>query len=199
LAPSFLAAGIYLTLKHLVLALGPEHSRLKPRLYPWIFIPCDAFSIILQAVGGGVAAGNNIDLVNAGNSIIIAGIAFQVATMFVCLCLAIDFAIRLGRRGQQAKEAYATKRRFNFYLALSGLAFITIFIRSVYRIPEMSGGWGGPLMQDELDFMILEGGMVAIAAIAMTVAHPGIFFPGMKTNIRSSKTRSKEEKNEDSA
>jgi hypothetical protein len=38
LAPSFLAAGIYVTLKHLVIYCGPENSRLKPRLYPWIFI-----------------------------------------------------------------------------------------------------------------------------------------------------------------
>lgn len=38
LAPSFLAAGIYLTLKHVVLYCGPEHSWLKASLYPWIFI-----------------------------------------------------------------------------------------------------------------------------------------------------------------
>ena len=90
LAPSFLAAGIYLTLKHVVLYCGAEHSWLKPRLYPWIFIGCDLGSIIMQAIGGGVAAaagrrGTERDqkLLDAGNAMIIAGIGFQIATMSV--------------------------------------------------------------------------------------------------------------------
>ncbi|KAK1089927.1 hypothetical protein LTR48_009310, partial [Friedmanniomyces endolithicus] len=33
LAPSFLAAGIYLTLKHLVIFFGAEKSRIRPGLY----------------------------------------------------------------------------------------------------------------------------------------------------------------------
>jgi hypothetical protein len=86
LAPSFLAAGIYVTLKHLVIYCGPEHSRLKPRLYPWIFIGCDFGSIVLQAIGGGTAAaagnrGANKKLLDAGDALIVAGIAFQVATV----------------------------------------------------------------------------------------------------------------------
>ncbi|SMR51684.1 unnamed protein product [Zymoseptoria tritici ST99CH_3D1] len=199
LSPSFLAAGIYLTLKHIVLTLGPECSRLKPRLYTWIFISCDAFSIILQAAGGGVAASASADLVNIGNRIIIAGIAFQVATMFICMCLALDFALRLGKKAKLSKangarlervQTYATKPAFYFYLSLSGLAFLTIFIRSVYRLPEMAGGWGNPLMQREKEFLVLDGAMVAIAAVAMSIAHPGIFFPEMKTKRPVSPTSS---------
>jgi hypothetical protein len=57
IAPAFLSAGIYLTLRQLVLALDSELSRIKPRLYTWIFITCDVVSIVLQGVGGGLAAG----------------------------------------------------------------------------------------------------------------------------------------------
>ena len=57
LGPSFVAAAIYLTLKHFVLYCGPEHSWLKARLYPWVFVGCDFASIVMQAIGGGVAAG----------------------------------------------------------------------------------------------------------------------------------------------
>lgn len=101
LAPSFIAAGIYLTLKHIILNLGSEHSRLKPRLFTWVFIGCDIGSLLLQAAGGGVAASaeNDIDMTNTGNNIIIAGIVFQVATMAVCGVLAADFFVRLLRRG----------------------------------------------------------------------------------------------------
>ena len=55
-APFFLAAGIYLTLKHIITALGPEKPRLKPKLYTWIFTGAGAFSIVLQAAGGGISA-----------------------------------------------------------------------------------------------------------------------------------------------
>jgi len=44
----------------------------------------------------------------------------------------------------------------------------------------MSGGWGGPLMQEQAEFMVFDGTMVAIAAILMTIAYPGIFFPEIR-------------------
>ncbi|KAK4549352.1 hypothetical protein LTR36_006349 [Oleoguttula mirabilis] len=49
----------------------------------------------------------------------------------------------------------------------------------------MAGGWGGTLMQNETEFMILDGTMVAVAAILLTVAHPGIFFPVMSSKYRN--------------
>lgn len=45
LAPSFIAAAIYLTAKHLVLYCGSQYSRLRANLYPWIFIGCDLVRI----------------------------------------------------------------------------------------------------------------------------------------------------------
>lgn len=131
LAPSFLAAGFYLTLKHLVLHIGPEYSRLKPKLYTWIFITADAISIVTQAVGGGIAAAETRELVDVGNGIIIAGIAIQVATQAICLLLAVDFAIRVSRRGGPGLKTWSKK--FQFYVASSAFAFIFIFIRCVYR------------------------------------------------------------------
>ena len=83
LSPSFLAAGIYLTLKHLVIYFGPEKSRIRPGLYTAVFISCDVASILMQAAGGGVAASDTASLVNIGDDIIVAGIAFQVFTMFI--------------------------------------------------------------------------------------------------------------------
>lgn len=41
----------------------------------------------------------------------------------------------------------------------------------------MAGGWGNPLMRNEKEFLILDGMMIALASILMTIAHPGIFFP----------------------
>jgi len=156
LGPSFLAAGIYLTLKHLVLYYGPEHSRFKPRLYPWLFIGCDFGSIVLQAIGGGVAASagdtGNRKLLNAGNGIIVAGIAFQVATMAVCALVVLDYFFRY-RKGKQTSSVTpaasaasseeektvlgetprTTTTKLRLFVIMMMIAFVAIFIRCIYR------------------------------------------------------------------
>lgn len=169
LCPSFLAAGVYLTVKHLVIHYGPEHSKLKPHLYTWIFISADIVSILTQAAGGGIAASETTNLVDIGTDIMVAGICIQVATMAVCGILAADFGLKVlrnrGNRGSGSESDGEPKRppmletenQFRFFLGAMSLSFLTIFIRSIYRIPEMVGGWGNPLMQDETEFLILDG------------------------------------------
>ena len=175
LAPSFLAAGIYLTLKHVVLYCGPEHSRLKPRLYPWLFIGCDFGSIVLQAVGGGVASaagskGQDRQLTDAGNALIVAGIAFQVATMGVCALLMVDYFRRFlrakkhssptgsyGSEWEKNSSEPKVRRNFRIFCFAIAVASVTIWIRCIYRLPEMAGGWGNTLMRRENEFLILDG------------------------------------------
>ncbi|KAI5456526.1 putative RTA1 domain protein [Mariannaea sp. PMI_226] len=186
IAPSFAAAGIYLTLKHTILHYGKQYSRLRPKLYTWIFIGCDIGSILLQAGGGGIAASaNSPDKVDIGNNVIIAGIAFQVVTMAICGALAVDFLLRRFRRKQQPKDnnnfcMHSSRATTMFQVAVC-FAYVAILIRSIYRIPEMVGGWGNPMMRNEKDFLLLDGLMIALASIALTVFHPGFFFPAMKT------------------
>ena len=56
LAPSFISGAIDLVLTHVVLTFGSEYSRLPATWYTWLFIGLDAFSILLQAIGGGLAS-----------------------------------------------------------------------------------------------------------------------------------------------
>lgn len=60
---------------------------------------------------------------------------------------------------------------------------MTIFIRCVYRCVELSGGFFGELfVDDEPLFMVLEGVMIILAALGLTVFHPGwVFGQGMLT------------------
>ncbi len=46
----------------------------------------------------------------------------------------------------------------------------------MYRVVELSGGFGGALANNQATFMVLEGPMVIIAVLAMTVFHPGTCF-----------------------
>ena len=101
LAPSFLAACIYLTFKHITRYCGEQYSRLKPVRYTWFFIGGDFGSIILQAIGGGVAAAGghaHPNVANTGDHIIVVGIAFQAVTMAVAAALIAEFSWRLRNR-----------------------------------------------------------------------------------------------------
>lgn len=80
IAPAFIAAGVYLTLKHIVIELGADFSRLRPRLYTWIFIFCDILSLVLQGAGGGTAAtaDHGSSLQDVGTDLMITGIVVCV-------------------------------------------------------------------------------------------------------------------------
>jgi hypothetical protein len=43
-------------------------------------------------------------------------------------------------------------------------------------VAELQGGFRGALANNEVQFMVWEGGMVSVAAVALTVAHPGTVF-----------------------
>lgn len=55
-------------------------------------------------------------------------------------------------------------------------ATITIYVRSCYRVAELKSGFDGALANDEVTFMILEGAMVSLAALGLTIMHPGPVF-----------------------
>lgn len=173
LGPSFVAAAIYLTLKHFVLYCGPQYSILKPRLYPWVFVGCDFGSMVLQGIGGGMAAAagtTNKKLIDAGNQMIVAGIAFQVVTMTACGLLVVFYIIRYkkgagGRNTVTEKSAYhldveqgqVALWKVKVFGYMVTLAYFTVLIRCIYRIPEMAGGWGNRLMRNEREFLLLDG------------------------------------------
>ena len=53
---------------------------------------------------------------------------------------------------------------------------LTIFIRSCFRVAELRGGFGGALANDEGMLIGLEGVMVVIAAVALSITHPCLVF-----------------------
>lgn len=117
------------------------------------------------------AAGTkNIKLINAGNNLIVAGIAFQVVTMVACGLLVIIFIFRYRKaRSHQAsiteKSSYQADKdqggislgKIKLFGAMIVLAYTTILIRCIYRLPEMAGGWGNALMRMEKEFLLLDG------------------------------------------
>jgi hypothetical protein len=64
------------------------------------------------------------------------------------------------------------------------VATITILVRSSFRVVELTGGFHGHLWNDEVDFMVLDGAMVACACICLTVWHPGLAFHGRWETVK---------------
>ncbi|KIH88818.1 RTA1 domain protein [Sporothrix brasiliensis 5110] len=192
LAPTLICIGIYLTLQHVCLALCPALSRIRPTLYPWVFVPLDVSCLLIQAAGGAIAASagyTNTKLLNAGNRLIIAGIVLQVVVLAFFGLASLDYFIRVkawiagrDRRGRQPTEAALAlwhHRRFRTFIIAVTIAYGCILIRCIYRIAEMAGGWGNKIMQDEPSFIVLEGFMIMIAVAILAGFQPGYFFPQM--------------------
>jgi hypothetical protein len=96
-----------------------------------------------------------------------------------------EYSLRTYRRrtrlSQSALDLWGS-RRFKYFSAAVLAAYTFIFVRCIYRIPELLGGWGGELMRIEIEFIILEGAMIVLAVLAQTIFHPGICFPALASN-----------------
>ncbi|KAL1610663.1 hypothetical protein SLS60_002333 [Paraconiothyrium brasiliense] len=182
ISPAFISAGIYLTLKHFTLTFGESWSRLRPAWYTYIFITGDIISLILQGAGGGLAAtaDNGTSTQDLGTNLMIAGVIFQVVILSIFGYLLSEYTLRTYRRRDKLSMA-ATEilRSLKFRLFVGGvmIAYLAIYTRCVYRIPELTGGWGSELMRNEPEFIALEGVMITLAVLTLTLFHPGIFFP----------------------
>jgi hypothetical protein len=196
ISPAFVSAGIYLTLKHIVINFGQQWSRFPPVWYTRIFITGDLFSLILQGAGGGLAstATGGSSLQDVGTNLMIAGVIVQVVILAVFGYFLTEYTVRTYRRREQLsvesmKLFHATS--FRCFVVAIVVAYFGIFIRCIYRIPELTGGWGSELMRNEPEFIVLEGVMIVISVLVLTVFHPGYCFPALGNTIGNNKVSRK--------
>lgn len=112
----------------------------------------------------------------------VAGVVFQVVSLLIFMGLWLEFVFRLRRTSENAEDERFVQlrdtKKFTWFQYALRAAFALIFIRSVYRVAELQQGFKGPIANNEVSFMILEGPMVFLAVLAMTVLHPDIAFGG---------------------
>ncbi|KAG5360335.1 Sphingoid long-chain base transporter RSB1 [Yarrowia sp. B02] len=205
LAPAFVMAGVYCILAKLVVVYGESYSRLGPIVYTILFVVGDWVSIIIQAVGGGLAATQNNS--DSGTWIMVAGIAFQVLVMSIFFLFYFDFLFRLWRGRKYADvldsqahrpdiEALKQGKKLPIFIAGQTLAIVLIYTRSIYRIIELAGGWHGRLVINEVYMLVLDGLMMVLATYLLAIFHPGFMFGRvpMKANLHKKKlSKMKEE------
>lgn len=194
-----MTAAIYLCLSRIVVLYGEHLSFFRPRTLAVVFMTSDFLSLILQAAGGAIAevATQNNDDPQAGTDIMIAGLLLQAVSLGFFLLVWSTFMIRVLRGIPDQKYYKMAIRRRPLFKAFSlGLLLSTVLIltRSIYRVIELWGGFSGSVWNDEVDFIVLDGVMISLAVVLLTILHPGPGFAGQWESVgwRMNKDKSKQ-------
>lgn len=134
-------------------------SYFKPKLFYYIFIPCDLLSLVLQAAGGGLSTSTS-GKSQVGVDLALVGLSFQVFTMALFCGFFADYLMRYFRsaiwrnnRNTLGDSAARLKLFFGFMV----LAILLILARCAYRLAELHAGYRGDLIREEGLFIGLEG------------------------------------------
>ncbi|KIW18800.1 hypothetical protein PV08_03089 [Exophiala spinifera] len=176
IGPVFFSAAIYVMLSQIVTYISPKHSRFDPRLFYYIFIPCDIVSLILQAIGGAMSSTSDGSS-SAGVNIALAGLAFQVATLVAFVAMTVDYFVR----SREVWRSAHLPLKFKVFVSFLALATLLILIRCCYRVYELNEGYTrhSGALRDQTLFIALEAAMVIAAAYALVIGHPGqVFYSG---------------------
>ncbi|OAP55716.1 hypothetical protein AYL99_09868 [Fonsecaea erecta] len=177
LGPALFSGAIYICLARIIAVYGLRLSILSPRTITIVFVGCDLVALILQAAGGALASIDSTpSLGQTGVNLMIAGLASQVAstTLFCGLCLQIVF--RIHTRPSLINHNSAALRRalaFRLFLIAIAIATVAILVRCCFRVAELSRGFSSALANNEVLFMVLDGAMMALTVLALSVGHPG--------------------------
>jgi hypothetical protein len=143
----------------------------------------DFLSLVLQAAGGAIAdtaPDTDPDLKQTGIDIMIAGLVLQCVSLAIFLVVALDFFVRVYRHGADktsaSRNVLRSKITFKLFLVALLVATLAILARSIFRAMELWGGFEGELWNNETEFLILDGAMIALAVLLLSVLHPGPAF-----------------------
>ncbi|KAF7362851.1 RTA1 like protein [Mycena venus] len=180
MGPTPLAAANFIILGRIINHLGPMYSRLSPKLYTILFLCCDIASLVVQAVGGGMAAMavNQRHNPAKGGNVMLGGIVFQMVTITVYVFCAGEFLVRylknrpLGSAASVPSVTPPLSRKMKTLICALVFNTTCLFIRAVYRVIELSDGWTGRIIHTQVYFNVLDGAMITLAILTLNVAHP---------------------------
>ncbi|KAJ7466500.1 RTA1-like protein [Mycena latifolia] len=177
ISPTPLIAVNFILLSWIVTRLGPCYARLTPIRYAIVFVSADIFALLIQAVGGGIASSaSDFSGANLGANIMLSGIVLQFTAIVTYCYLGGDFLLRY-HQDRPLRMTTSGRGVLDGHVKtmIIALAFSTLvlFIRGIYRIVELAGGWHGRVLHTEVYFNVLDGGMVVLAIVSLNLAHPG--------------------------
>ncbi|TFY79972.1 hypothetical protein EWM64_g4039 [Hericium alpestre] len=182
LSPCAFIAADYIILGRLVRHLGCErHLRIvPPHRITLFFILSDIVTFLIQAAGGGISSGTSATSGKIGTKIFLVGLILQLVSFFTFTSIFVIFLLRI-RKHEPAiwtRDRDAGKTLFWDWRALAialAISCVGILIRSVFRIAEMSQGFGGAIARNEGLFYGFDTLPLFIAVVVWAVVWPGRF------------------------
>ncbi|EKM50092.1 uncharacterized protein PHACADRAFT_130668 [Phanerochaete carnosa HHB-10118-sp] len=182
IAPTPLLASIFIIFSSLTQKIGTWYSRLSPRLC--MFLALDIVALLIQGGGGGIAAGANTDSQQKlGSNVMLIGIIFQTVAMVVFMLLAIEFFTRYalnkpvrknsGGHGQDSYSRSALHPKLKLMSIGLSVATLFLFVRAIYRLFELAGGWNGRINSTQWYFNLFDGTMVVLSMYTLNFFNPG--------------------------
>lgn len=199
LAPPLYAASIYMVLGRTVTHLNAENlSLVRVRWMTKIFVSGDVFSFLLQSAGGGLMAAGSASTRKTGSNVVIGGLVVQLLFFgfFVVVAAIFHYRIEKNPTSKSQNERMATQalgwRQRNWVTVLLALYVVSalILIRSIFRLVEYKGGFGGYLMTHEVFGYIFDALLMFVAMVVMNVYHPAVILgDGKGEGVRYSEYR----------
>lgn len=123
LAPVFIAAGNYMLITRLILAVLPASKqrvlRIPGRWLTPIFVTFDIIAASIQGNGAGIASSNDWqgEEERIGSSILIAGLSFQLVAFSLFLCALVRFHVVANRESCASAPAGWRKLVLAIYIS----------------------------------------------------------------------------------
>ncbi|KAF1846910.1 RTA1 like protein [Cucurbitaria berberidis CBS 394.84] len=175
--PLFLAATIYMILGRTIRASGGEGVSLIPsRWYTRIFVAADVATLILQGLGASIMGTMQLALALAGEKIVIAGLALQVATFIIFLIAAVDFHIRMNHSARNApyttsSESSSTGNWRKMLYTLYSVSAL-ILLRCTFRLIEYAMGNASYLISHEWTLYVFDSVPMFLVLVLLLVLQP---------------------------
>jgi hypothetical protein len=177
------------------LAGGEDVSLIPARWYTRIFVTADVTTLVIQGlgesslrerdwkranercVGASIMGTMQLALALAGEKIVIAGLALQVATFVVFLGASLDFQIRMGKKKTafSSLPTEAANWRKMLYILYSVSALIVF--RCTFRLIEYAMGNAGYLIAHEWTLYCFDAVPMFLVLVLLLVLQPIKYVP----------------------
>jgi len=184
MAPSYLFIANFIIFIKITRRLGPQFLRLSVKWYSILFFGCGTITLVIQAVGGGLASGTEVQL---GSHIALGGLCLQLVLLVLYTAFAAEFVIRFNQNrpsqsGVLENGVFLQRGTLDGSIKkmLIGVFVIValLLIRVIYRIVGISEGWGGTVLSTQWMFVVFDGGLMIMALLTLNRFHPGVLLPG---------------------
>lgn len=173
-------------LAHVVKTFARPYCRLGPQALIATFVVFDIISLVIQAVGGGMAATATDS--TPGTNTMVAGVFFQLFGLACFIVIGLDVAWNLYRNkpattwllrrklpaDEPVEPVPPLTLRWKIYVVSIVASVVLLLLRCIYRCIELLDGWHGDLLTHEVYLETLDGLPMLILVFSLNVLHPVI-------------------------